>query len=61
VNAAVVGILLAALWDPVIRTAIGEPLDVAVALAGFGLLLTGRVPPVAVVGLCAAAGLLLPT
>jgi chromate transporter len=57
IGAAVVGILAVALWDPVIRTAIGDPLDAAVAVAGFILLLTGRVPPIVVVGLCAAAGL----
>lgn len=60
VNAAVVGILLAALWDPVILTGIRGPLDIAVAAGGFVLLLTGRVPPVVVVASCAAAGLILP-
>ncbi len=34
VNAAVVGILLGALWDPVIRTGIRGPADAAVALGG---------------------------
>jgi chromate transporter len=55
-NAAVVGILLAALYTPVWTSAVGVPLDVVVAAAGLGLLATGRVPPVAVVGLCALAG-----
>jgi chromate transporter len=55
VNAAVVGILAAALVDPVARTAIGGPADVAVAAAGFGALLTGRVPPLAVVAGSVAA------
>jgi chromate transporter len=58
IGAAVVGILAVALWDPVIRTAIGGPVDAAVAVAGFAILLTGRVPPIVVVGLCAAAGFL---
>jgi chromate transporter len=56
VNAGVVGLLAAALWDPVIATAIVDPADAVVAAAGFGLLLTGRVAPIVVVGLCAAAG-----
>jgi chromate transporter len=33
--------------------------DVAVAFAGLGLLATGRVPPIVVVGLSAVAGQLL--
>ena len=55
-NAAVVGILLAALYTPIWTSAITGPADVAVAAAALALLLTGRVPPVAVVGLCALAG-----
>lgn len=42
VNAAVVGLLLAALYDPVITSAIHQPQDVALALAAFGLLQSGR-------------------
>lgn len=52
INAAVVGILAAALYDPVWITAIGSGADVAIALAGVLLLERWRVPPVAVVGLC---------
>lgn len=59
INAAVVGILAAALVDPVARTAIGGPADLAVAATGFGALLTGRVPPLAVVGGSVAAVVLL--
>jgi len=55
-NAAVVGILLAALYTPIWTSAITGPADVAVAGAALALLLTGRVPPVVVVGLCALAG-----
>ena len=55
-NAAVVGILLAALVTPVWTGAITGPADVAVAAAALGLLLSGRVPPIVVVGLCAAGG-----
>ena len=58
-NAAVVGILLAALYTPIATGAIESPLDLVVAAAGLGFLLTGRVPPIAVVGLCALAGQLL--
>jgi len=56
VNAVVVGILAAALYAPVWTTAITGPLDVVVVAFGFGLLLTRRVPPIAVVAMAAAAG-----
>lgn len=49
VNAAVVGILAAALIDPVGRSGVSGPVDLAVAAAGFGALMTGRVPPLVVV------------
>lgn len=55
-NAAVVGILLAALYTPVWTGAVTGPADVVVAAGALALLLTGRVPPVVVVGLCALAG-----
>ena len=60
IEAAVVGVLLAALWDPVITTGIRRPADAVLAGAGFVLLLTGRVPPIAVVGLATLVTLLLP-
>jgi chromate transporter len=56
VNAAVVGLLLAALYNPVWTGAVSAPIDVAVAAAGLALLLTGRVPPIVVVALSAVAG-----
>jgi len=56
VNAAVVGILLAALYDPVWTSAIGSRADFAVALAAFALLVVARLSPVLVVLLAAAAG-----
>lgn len=59
VNAAVVGILGAALYDPVWTSAVGSRTDFAVALAAFGLLVFGRVPPLAVVAAAAGAGLVL--
>jgi chromate transporter len=55
-NAGVVGILLAALYDPVWTSAIGSRGDFGLALAAFGLLVFGRVSPVIVVALAAAAG-----
>jgi chromate transporter len=59
VNASVVGILLAALYDPVWTSAIHTRRDFAVALAAFGLLAYARLSPVLVVLLSAAAGWLL--
>jgi chromate transporter len=56
VNAAVVGLLLAALYDPVITSAIRGPLDVALALAAFGALQLWKAPPWAVVAASALAG-----
>jgi chromate transporter len=55
-NAAVVGILLAALYTPIWTSAIVAPIDVMIAAAGLALLSTGRVPPIAVVTLSALAG-----
>ena len=55
-NAAVVGLLAAALYDPIWTGAIGAPIDVVVAAAGLALLITRRTPPIVVVGLAAAAG-----
>jgi chromate transporter len=55
-NAAVVGILLAALVTPVWTGAITGPADVALAAGAVVLLLSGRVPPVVVVGSCALVG-----
>ncbi|MEI7646069.1 MAG: chromate efflux transporter [Chloroflexales bacterium] len=58
VNAAVVGILVAALYTPVFTSAISGPLDVALALAAFALLQIWAAPPWLVVALCALAGFL---
>jgi chromate transporter len=55
-NAAVVGLLGAALYNPVWTSAIREPVDFAVAAAAFVLLIAWRAPPLLVVALCAAAG-----
>ena len=56
INAAVVGVLGAALYDPVWTSAIHSRADVGLALACFGLLVHARLSPVGVVGLAAAAG-----
>ena len=56
INAAVVGVLVAALYDPVWTSAIHSRADFGLALAAFGLLLYARVSPAVVVGLAAAGG-----
>lgn len=55
VNAAVVGLLLAALYDPVWTSAIASPADFALAITAFLLLVFWRVPPWLVVILSALA------
>ena len=57
-NAAVVGLLLAVLYDPVFTSAVRGPLDLAWALAAFALLAILRWPPWLVVLLSAGLGLL---
>lgn len=52
VNAVVVGLLGAALYDPIWVSAILEWPDFLVAASGLGLLLSKRVPVLAVVGWC---------
>ena len=59
VNAAVVGLLGAAFYDPVFTSAVHGPGDLALALVGFVLLAAWRAPPILVVALGAAAGLAL--
>ncbi|MEF3274401.1 MAG: chromate efflux transporter [Chloroflexus sp.] len=56
INAVVVGILLAALYQPVITSAIKGPLDAALALSAFAALQIWRIPPWAVVIACAWIG-----
>jgi chromate transporter len=58
INAAVVGVLGAALYDPIWRSAIGNGRDVAIALIGFVLLERWRAPPLAIVVLSVGAALL---
>ena len=56
VNAAVVGLLLAALYTPVWTSGIRNPLDYALGIAAFLLLFLWKAPPWLVVVLCAAVG-----
>ena len=59
INAAVVGILLAALYDPVWTGAIHGPRELALAAVALAALTWGRQPPWRVVAGCALAGALL--
>jgi len=58
VNAVVVGLLLAALYDPVRVSAVCSPQDAALALTAFALLMYAKTPPWAVVAFCAFGGAL---
>ncbi|HUC68078.1 MAG TPA: chromate efflux transporter [Stellaceae bacterium] len=59
VNAAVVGLLAAALYNPVWTSSVRTPPDFAVALAGFVLLTVWRTAPLIVVLFSALAGMAL--
>ena len=54
-----VGILLAALYDPIFTTSVRTPIEFALALAAFGLLFFWRVAPLWVVILAALGGQLI--
>ena len=56
VNAAVVGLLLAALYDPVWTSAVKDASDFALASAALGLLMLWKLPPWLVVILSALGG-----
>jgi chromate transporter len=56
INASVVGILLAALYDPIFTSAVQRPVDFGLALAAFGLLVFWKLPPLWVVLFAAAGG-----
>ena len=57
VNAAVVGLLAAALYDPILTSGITTGSDLAIALIGFGMLTIWRLSPLLVVAWCVAASL----
>jgi chromate transporter len=59
VNAAVVGLLGAALYNPVWTTSVKAPADFAVALVGFVLLTAWRAPSLLVVAISALGGMAL--
>ncbi|HEY8477980.1 MAG TPA: chromate efflux transporter [Chloroflexota bacterium] len=56
INAAVVGLLLAALYDPVWTSAVSSRADFGLALVSFGLLALWKLPPWLVVLLAALGG-----
>lgn len=58
INAAVVGVLGAALYNPIWLSAVANGRDVAIALVGFLLLERWRVPPLAIVVFCVGAALI---
>lgn len=57
INAAVVGLLGAALYDPVWTSSVAAPVDVAIALVGFTLLAAWRVSALVVVLWCVVASI----
>jgi chromate transporter len=57
VNAAVVGLLGAALYDPVWTSAVQGPIDIAITLVGFMLLAVWRVSAILIVIWCVAASI----
>jgi chromate transporter len=59
VNAAVVGVLGAALYNPVWTTSVRTGGDFGIALVGFVLLTAWRAPPLVVVAISAVGGILL--
>jgi chromate transporter len=59
VNASVVGILGAALYNPVFASAVHNNSDAAIAVTGLVLLQRWRVPPIGIVALCVVSSLLL--
>jgi chromate transporter len=58
VNAAVVGILGAALYDPIFTSSIQSDADMAIAMVGFGMLAIWRLSPLWVVLWCVAASVM---
>jgi chromate transporter len=59
INAAVVGVLGAALYNPIGLTAIHGAIDVVVVVIGFVLLQWRRIPPILVAALCVMASLVM--
>ena len=60
VGATVVGLLAAALWDPVLMETVKRPADWALVAAAFVFLQVAKMPPwLVVIGFAVATGLLL--
>ncbi|MBC8049448.1 MAG: chromate efflux transporter [Chitinophagales bacterium] len=59
INATVVGVLAAALYDPIAVSAITKPADLSLALLALGALMVLRAPILAVVAATASGGVLL--
>ena len=57
INAGVVGLLAAALYDPVWKTAIGSPADVAIAASALVMLQRWQLSPLWIVALCTVASI----
>jgi chromate transporter len=57
INAAVVGLLAAALYNPVWVSAVHAPVDVAIVLVAFVLSLRFKVPPILIATLCVCASI----
>jgi chromate transporter len=57
INAAVVGLLGIALYNPVWTSAVSSPVDFVIATAAFVLLVAWRAPPLAVVVFCGITGM----
>lgn len=60
INASVVGLLMAALYQPVFASAVTQPLHMALVIVGFFVLRTFKIPILLLVAGFIAAGLLLP-
>jgi chromate transporter len=59
VNAAVVGLLGAALYNPVWTSSVNTSMDFGLALVGFVLLRVWQAPPLVVVAISAIGGMVL--
>jgi chromate transporter len=57
INAAVVGLLGAALYNPVWVSAVRSAVDIAIVLAAFALLQRFKIPPILIAALCVGASI----
>ena len=62
IGAVVVGVLAAALWNPILISTVRQPADWAMVAAAFVFLQVARLPPwLVVIGFAIATGVFLPT